>query len=73
MGIIVVLGMVALMASDSMSEFVARGNGNPVYKFVYVEECETCQRDSGFAFAPTGSVVLKQVNRDGTVGDVCKR
>jgi hypothetical protein len=73
MGIIVVLGMVALMASDSMSEFVARGNGNPVYKFVYVEECETGQRDSGFAFAPTGSVVLKQVNRDGTVGDVCKR
>jgi len=50
---------------------VKQGNGNPAYKLVQVTECPTGQRSSGFALAPTGSVVLKQVNKDGTVGDVC--
>jgi len=72
MGVLVVLAVVGMMTSDSVSEFVAQGNGNPVYKFVYVEDCNTGQRTSGYALAPTGSVAFKQVNRDGSVGDVCK-
>ena len=71
MEIMVVLAMFGLLSSDSVSEFVKQGNGNPAYKLVQVTECPTGQRRSGFALAPTGSVVLKQVNKDGTVGDVC--
>ena len=37
----------------------------------FVGDCKTGLRDSGFAYAPTGGIMLKQVNKDGTVGDVC--
>ena len=57
--------------SDGMSEFRELSNHNAQYVFSYVEECESGLRDSGYAYAPSGSIVLKQVNRDGTVGDVC--
>ena len=72
MELLVIAAITGLFNSDPVAEFVREGNGNPVYEFAYVEDCETGKRDSGFALAPTGSVVLKQVNRDGTVGDVCK-
>jgi hypothetical protein len=73
MELLVLAAVIGLFNSDPVVEFVKEGNGNPVYKFAYVKACETGKRDSGFALAPTGSVVLKQVNRDGTIGDVCKR
>jgi len=57
--------------SDGMSEFREHSNHTAQYVFAYVEECESGLRDSGYAYAPSGSIVLKQVNRDGTVGDVC--
>ena len=59
--------------TEPVAEFLKEGNGNPVYEFVYVEDCETGNRESGFALAPTGSLMLKQVNHDGTAGDACKR
>ena len=73
MEILVLVAAIGLFNSEPVVEFVREGNGNPVYKLVYVEDCETGKRNSGFALAPTGSVVLKQVNHDGTVGDVCER
>ena len=73
MELLALAAVIGLFNSDPVVEFVREGNGNPVYKFAYVGDCETGKRDSGFALAPTGSVVLKQVNRDGTIGDVCKR
>ena len=57
--------------SHGMSEFREHSNHNAKYVFAYVEECESGLRDSGYAYAPSGSLVLKQVNRDGTVGEVC--
>jgi len=57
--------------SDGMSEFREHSNHNAQYVFAYVEECKSGLRDSGYAYAPSGSLVLKQVNRDGTVGEVC--
>ena len=72
MEILVLVAAIGLFNSEPVVAFVREGNGNPVYKFAYVEDCETGKRDSGFALAPTGSVVLKQVNRDGTVGNVCE-
>lgn len=72
MEILVLVAAIGLFNSDPVAEFIKNGNGNPVYKFVYVEECKSGRRDTGYALAPTGSVMLKQVNKDGTVGDVCK-
>ena len=56
---------------DDMSQFREHSNHNAQYVFAYVEECESGLRESGYAYAPSGSVVLKQVNSDGTVGAVC--
>jgi len=57
--------------SDDMSQFREHSNHNAQYVFAYVEECDSGLRESGYAYAPSGSIVLKQVNNDGTVGDVC--
>ena len=66
-----ILATIAVFNSDAVSEFRENSNGNPVYKFVYVEECETGKRSSGYALTPTGSLMLKQVNKDGTIGEAC--
>ncbi len=73
MELLVLAAAIGLYHTESVAEFLKEGNGNPVYEFVYVEDCETGKRESGFALAPTGSLMLKQVNHDGTIGDVCKR
>ena len=57
--------------SDAMSEFREHSNHNPEYVISFVKECESGLRSSGYAYAPAGSIMLKQVNRDGTVGEVC--
>ena len=62
---------VGLVSSDTYTEFRKHSNGNPEYVIGYVKECETGLRGSGFALAPTGSIVLKQVNKDGSVGEIC--
>jgi GTP:adenosylcobinamide-phosphate guanylyltransferase len=70
--VLIVVAAISLFKSEPLAEFIKAGNGNPVYKFVPIKECETGKRESGFALAPTGIVVLKQLNHDGTVGDVCE-
>jgi hypothetical protein len=40
------------------------------YVFVQSRPCETGLRDSGYALSFTGSIILKQVNEDGTVSDL---
>jgi len=57
--------------SDAMSEFRAHSNHNPQYVISFVDDCESGLRASGYAYAPSGSIMLKQVNKDGSVGDVC--
>ena len=67
----VILVGLGVYNSDAVSEFRAHSNHNPGYVFAYVEECDSGLRNSGYAFAPSGSIMLKQVNRDGSVGEVC--
>ena len=67
----VILVGLGIYNSDAVSEFRAHSNNNPQYVFAFVEDCDSGLRDSGYAYAPAGSIVLKQVNRDGTVGKVC--
>ena len=68
--LVILLG-IGVYNTDAMSEFRAHSNHNPEYVFAYVEDCESGLRGSGYAYAPAGSIMLKQVNRDGTVGEVC--
>jgi hypothetical protein len=68
---LVILVGLGIYNSDAVSEFRAHSNNNPEYVFAFVEDCDSGLRDSGYAYAPAGSIMLKQVNRDGTVGEVC--
>ena len=67
----VILAGLGIYSSDAVSEFRTHSNNNPQYVFAYVEDCDSGLRDSGYAYAPGGSIILKQVNSDGTVGEVC--
>ena len=71
LGLILAVGLVAVFTSDNVQEFRKHSNGNAVYEWTVVSPCPTGMRQSGFALAPTGTVALKQVNSDGTVGNVC--
>ena len=71
-----ILALVTLVAfgiyqTDSAQEFRANSNHNPVYKIVRGVPCDSGLKPSGYSVAPTGKLYLKQVNRDGTVGDIC--
>jgi len=57
--------------SDAMTEFRQHSNHNPYYVISVVNDCESGLRTSGYAYAPSGSIMLKQVNKDGSVGEVC--
>ena len=58
MEILVLVAAIGLFNSEPVLEFVREGNGNPVYKLVYVRIVTgSAQR---ICSAPTGSVVLKQ-------------
>lgn len=67
---VILLGL-GVYNSDAMTEFRQHSNHNPHYVISFVGDCESGLRDSGYAYAPSGSIVLKQVNTDGSVGDVC--
>ena len=72
-----VLALVTLVAfgiyqTDSAQEFRANSNHNPVYKIVRGVPCDLGHKPSGYSVVPTGKFYLKQVNRDGTVGDICR-
>ena len=69
---LVILVGLGIYSSDAVSEFRMHSNNNPQYVFAYVEDCESGLRSSGYAYAPAGIIMLKQVNRNGTVGEVCK-
>ena len=67
---ILLLG-ISIFNSESYQEFSENSNGNPAYAISVVGECRSGLRESGYAWAPVGSVVLKQLNHDGTVGETC--
>ncbi|XDZ65263.1 hypothetical protein AB8880_10055 [Alphaproteobacteria bacterium LSUCC0684] len=62
-----------LFPTEEMKEFSKHSNGMAEYRFVAAKTCDTGLRDTGFAFAPSGNVYLKQVNTDGTIApEVCR-
>jgi len=67
---VILLGF-GVYTNDAMSEFRQHSNHNPHYVISFVGDCESGLRASGYAYAPSGSVMLKQVNKDGSVGAVC--
>ena len=69
---LVILVVFGIYQTDSVQEFRANSNHNPVYKIVRGVPCDSGLKSSGYSMAPTGKLYLKQVNRDGTVGDICR-
>jgi hypothetical protein len=69
--VILVLGA-ALMAfnSEGYQEFSKHSNGMAEYVFVDSRSCPNGLRDSGYTLTPTGTLMLKQVNTDGSVSDL---
>lgn len=57
----------SVVSSEPVKTFGQHSNGVNTYEFVYSEPCSTGEHESGFAIAPLGRVVLKQVNTDGSV------
>ena len=58
--------------TDSVQEFRANSNHNPVYKIVRGVPCDSGLKSSGYSVITTGKLHLKQVNYDGTVGNFCR-
>ena len=72
-----VLALVTLVASgvhqtDSVQEFRANSNHNPVYKIVGGVPCDSGLKSSGYSLVPRGRMSLTHFNRDCTVGDICR-
>ncbi|MDG2467224.1 MAG: hypothetical protein P8N97_08390 [Alphaproteobacteria bacterium] len=67
MPIIIAIAFIASITSEPYQEFSENSNGMAEYKFVSKTSCQTGEHDTGYALAPFGTVVLKQVNTDGTI------
>ena len=70
--LILVFGIAGLHSTEGMQSFREHSNNNPEYRFVKAVPCETGLKSSGFSVAPTGRLFLKQVNKDGSFGVVCR-
>ena len=70
--LILVFGIAGLFNTEEMQSFSQHSNNNPEYKFVRAVPCKTGLKSSGYSLAPTGRLFLKQVNKDGSVGVVCR-
>ena len=55
--LLVLIGL-GVFTSESMQTFRENSNGNPKYVISVVGDCDTGIRDSGFAYAPCGGIVL---------------
>jgi hypothetical protein len=74
MPLVFAIALLMGVSSDPYQEFSKNSNGMDEYAFVRVTPCMTGKSDSGYAIAPFGNIMLKQVNTDGTVSTpVCKK
>ncbi len=74
MPIVVAIAFLMGVTSEPYQEFSKNSNGMDEYAFVTATPCLTGQTDSGYAIAPFGRVMLKQVNPDGTVSTpICQK
>ena len=70
MPVLIIVLAVALFPPHELKEFIKHSNGMAAYELVTSQPCETGLRSSGYAYAPSGGVMLKQKNLDGTVDAV---
>jgi hypothetical protein len=70
--VIFVFGIVGFFNTDAIQSFRENSNHNPVYEPIRAVPCKTGLKSSGYSLAPSGRLFLKQVNRNGTVGQVCR-
>jgi hypothetical protein len=74
MPLLIAVTLLMGVSSEPYQEFSKNSNGMDEYAFVKVTPCMTGKSDSGYAIAPFGNVMLKQVNTDGTVSTpVCDK
>lgn len=74
MPFVVALALFLGVSSEPYQEFSKNSNGMDKYALVTATPCVTGKTDSGYAIAPFGKVMLKQVNTDGTVSSpVCEK
>ncbi len=58
--------------SDNYQEFSKHSNGNASYQLMFIDPCPPGLRATGYALSLNETVLLKQRNIDGTVGEVCE-
>ena len=66
------IGVASILYSEDMQSFSKYSNKNPVYEFVWGVSCENGLKSSGYSLVPAETLFFKQVNRDGSVGEVCE-
>ena len=67
----VIFGIAGILNSGEIQSFSEYSNQNPVYEFVGAVPCRNGLKKSGYSISPSGFLFLKQVNEDGSVGEVC--
>ena len=60
-----------IIGSDEAKRFSEHSNKLQIYELVS-EPCNGGLHDSGYSIIVNNKVYFKQVNKDGTVGSVCK-
>ena len=69
---LVIMVAFGIYQSGLVQKFRANNTLNRVYKIVRGVPCDSGLKPSGYSVVPTGKLYLKQVNRDGTIGDICR-
>ena len=69
--IAVLIGFLVFTQTEAVKEFGKHSNGVREYSFVEPVACDGGLHETGYSIAMGNRVVLKQHNKDGSVGKVC--
>ena len=71
---ILILGIYSLLNDQHIKNYIKNSNNSKEvrYEFVKPVRCKTGFRNNTYVFAPTGTVFLKQVSKNGDVGKPCE-
>ena len=64
-------GFVIGVSSDEYKEYARHSNGNASFKLNFVDPCPAGLRPTGYALSVNETVLFKQRNYDGTIGEIC--
>lgn len=71
-GVVMIIGILLGVSTPSYQEYARNSNGNMNYALSLATPCPTGKRESGFALAPAGFVLLKQKTLTGEEGATCQ-